>query len=112
MFKSLSTANEKALARQLAEGVGREIPPSVMVDRSKTLSVNKITRLLERSFEQAAAYQREHRLGFYKRAVLANSLKWELKDAGYPDDFVDIAVEGLVVALSKATRTAAPGSAP
>lgn len=72
-----------------------------MNERRQVLSANKISRLLEQSFEIAKAYQSEHKLGVLKRAVLANSFRWELKSCGYPEDFINVATEGLVVELGK-----------
>ena len=95
-----STA-EKALASKLAEQLAKDLPSTQVEKGRKLLSVNKVTRLLERTYQLASDYQREHRIGFIKRALLANSFKWELKTKGYPEDFVDMATEGLIVALSK-----------
>lgn len=97
------TAQEKAFARTLVERLVVDLPPALMASRRQVLSVNKITKLLEKTYQGASAYQREHRVGFIKRAVLANSFKWELKNAGYPDDFIDMATEGLIVEISRAT---------
>ena len=33
----------------------------------------------------------------YKKARLANAFKWELKELGYSEKFVEVATEGLVV---------------
>jgi hypothetical protein len=113
MFGFLSAGREKAFATELAEGLVKELPPGLMDTRRGVLSVNKVTRLLERTYRSAASYQEKHRIGFIKRAVLANSFKWELKNRSYPDDFVDVATEGLVVELSrvagKGQRDAAGG---
>lgn len=102
ILRFFSHAAEKEFADQLVERLTKELPPRLMAEHNKVLSVNKITRLLERSGQLASVYQTEHGLGFIKRAVLANHFKWTLKNSGYPDDFVDVATESIVVALSKA----------
>ncbi|RZI83569.1 MAG: hypothetical protein EOP38_12125 [Rubrivivax sp.] len=104
LFNLFSSAGEKEFAKELVKQLTREISPTLM-EKRKALSVNKITRLLERTYQMATAYQKDHRLGVIKRAVLANSFKWELKSNGYPDEFVDMATEGLVVTLSKVDKT-------
>jgi len=104
ILNMLSAAREKAFARDLVQRLTRELPPSLMEKRRTVLSVNKVTRLLERTYQAAGTYQMEHRLGFFKRAMLANAFKWELRGQAYPDDFIDLATEGLVVELSKATK--------
>ncbi len=97
-------SRDSAFAKDLVARLTKELPPALMDERRKVLSVNKVTRQLEKTFEAAAAYQREHRIGFIRRAFLANGFRWELKSQGYPDDFVDVAVEGLVVELSRARK--------
>ncbi|HYF19373.1 MAG TPA: hypothetical protein VEA40_16020 [Ramlibacter sp.] len=100
-------SRENAFAKELAARLVRELPPTAMADRRKVLSVNKVTRLLERTYSQVAGWQRENRAGFIRRAVLANAFRWELKGSGYPDDFIDVATEGLVVEMTKARSAAA-----
>jgi hypothetical protein len=108
MFKFFSTAAEKRLAGELVERLAKDVPPAQMTADMRKLSVNRITRMLERTYQAAAAHKREHGLGVVKRAVLANTFKWGLKERGYPDEFVEMATEGLVVELSK---SAAPPDA-
>lgn len=100
-----SSAREKTFARELVLRLVKELPPALVEDRRKVLSVNKVTRLLERTYREAKSFQQTHRLGFVKRAILANSFKWELKSSAYPDDFVDLATEGLVIEVSRATKS-------
>jgi hypothetical protein len=100
----LRFSEDKAFADQLATQLAQELPPGLMERSSKALSVNKVTRLLERSYQAAAAYQTKRGMGFIRRAVLANSFKWNLRNKGYADDFVDMATEGLVVELSRTLR--------
>ena len=97
-----SFSPEKIFARELAIRLAKELPPAFMEKSGKVLSVNKITRLLERTNQAAVDYQEEFDIGFIKRAVLASTFKWELKNMNYPDEFVDMATECLVVDLSKA----------
>jgi hypothetical protein len=105
IFSVLGYACLQEFAQSLVQQLSKDLPPVLMSDRRKVLSVNKVTRLLDRTFQAAASYQQEHHVGFIKRAVLANSFKWELKNVKYPDDFVEMATEGLVVALCKPRET-------
>lgn len=97
----LNTSSEKELAHNLVENLCKELPPAIMDTKRKLLSVNKITRLLENTYQAVEAYQKEKKLGFFKRAIFANSFKWELRTKSYPEDFISLATEGLLVALSK-----------
>jgi hypothetical protein len=96
-------------ATQLVALLVKELPPVLMSERRTVLSVNKVTRQLEKSMQAAVQYQRENRLGFIRRAFLVNGFRWGLKNSGYPDDFVNVATEGLVVELSKATSKRSAG---
>ena len=100
-FSWFSFSSEKSLAGDLVAQLIADLPPTLMETRRKVISVNKITRLLERTYESVGTYQNQHRLGFIGRAVLANQFKWALKNSGYPEDFVDMATEGLVVHFSR-----------
>lgn len=104
LFDFFNHDAEKALAKELAESLAKNLPPKMMEHRRQVLSANKISRLLEQAFETAKEHQSKHRLGFIKRAVLANSLKWELGEKGYPLDFINVATEGLIVELSRKTK--------
>jgi len=100
-------SRDSAFAKELVAALVKDLPPRLMDAHRGSVSVNKITRQLEKTYRAAADYQREQRIGFIRRAFLANGFRWELKNSGYPDDFVDVATEGLVVELSRARRTAA-----
>lgn len=76
------------------------LPPQQVRERLHTISANRIVRVLEQVIEKAAQSQEKKR-GFLARAILANSLRWELRDAGYPKEFLDIAIEGLIVRLTQ-----------
>lgn len=96
-----SHAAEKQLAVQMVERLVRDLPPSLIELKTAKMSVNRVTRLLERTYQTAMDHQQDNRMGFVKRAVLANAFKWGLTERGYPQSFVDVAVEGLVMALAK-----------
>lgn len=101
IFHLLNNDAEKALAKELAENLVKNLPPKLMAERRHVLSGNKISRLLEHAFDVAKDHQAKNRMGFIKRAVLANTLKWELRSRGYPHDFIEVTTEGLIVELSR-----------
>lgn len=96
-----SRAKEKAFVAEQVTRLLKDLPPTLIQDGRGKVSVNKITRHLERVYKSASEFKANQNSGFMARAVMANSFKWGLKEAGYPEDFVDLATEGLVVALSK-----------
>ena len=101
IFDIISGRNEKKLAQDLAARLIKDLPPKFLQDPGKQLSVNKITRSLERIYQSVAEKNAESRMGFYRRAIFANTFKWALKEAGYTEQFIDVAVEGMIVELNK-----------
>ena len=99
------TSAEKELAHSLAEHIAKNIPPKLLDQKRQLLSANKISRTLEQAYARAKDHQKQVQMGFARRAIFANSFKWELQSRGYPKDFVNLATEGLVVELSRAGDT-------
>ena len=102
IFNFVTRSEEKAFVVKQVEQLRKDLPPTLIAEARGKVTVNKITRSLERVYASATNFRDERHLGFMGRAVLANAFKWELKEASYPDEFVDMATEGLIVALSKA----------
>lgn len=101
MFGIFKNNGDSAFVESLVERLRKELPPTLMAQHHKVLSVNKITRLLERTSNLVLEYNEKQRLGYFRRVSVINSFKWLLKESGYPDDFVRVATESLVVALAK-----------
>ena len=101
LFNFVTRSEERAFVAKQVEQLCKDLPPKLIAEARGKVTVNKITRSLERIYASASAFRDERRLGFVGRAVVANSFKWGLKEASYPDEFVDMATEGLIVALSK-----------
>ncbi len=94
-------AAERALAQTMTERLKASLPPEQMESKRRILSVNKVTRQLEQTFDLAKSHRDTLGLGFVRRAYLANQFKWQLQEQGYPQDFVDMAIEGLLMELVK-----------
>lgn len=88
-------------AKSLADSVAKRYPPALDSAKEKKVSVNRITKVLEDTYNKAVEFDRANRLGVYKRARLGNSFKWELKELGYSEKFVEVATEGLVVYVTR-----------
>lgn len=102
LLNIFTRSEEKTFVARQVEQLRKDLPPTLIAEARGKVTVNKITRCLERVYASATTFRDERRLGFMGRAVVANAFKWELKEASYPDEFVDMATEGLIVALSKA----------
>jgi hypothetical protein len=106
----LNLKHDKVRAKELVDVIAAQISCKLLHENRKALSVNKITRVLEKAFLQASAYQLEQRMGFLRRSLFANHFQWALKEQDYPRDFVVLATEGLVVAISPKPRLAPHGN--
>src|SRR5262245_31808594 len=84
-----------SFAKELAESLSKRYPPALDVSTEKRVSEARLTRLLEETLAKAVEFQRENRLGMFGKAKLGNEFKWQLKELGYTEHFIDIAIEGL-----------------
>ena len=93
-----------AFAKDLAEMVAKRYPPALDQAPQRRVSANRITKILEDALEKGATFAKERRLGVYKKARLANTFKWQLKELGYSEKFVEVATEGLLVYVTRASK--------
>jgi hypothetical protein len=105
---SFSGGAVAGFAKELAEKVAKRYPPSLDISPEKRVSEARLTRVLEETLAKAVEFQREHKLGMLGKARLANEFKWQLKELGYSEKFIEVATEGLMVYI---TRGAAPTDA-
>ena len=99
-----------AFAEKLAEMVAKRYPPALDQTKEKRVSANRITKVLEDVLDEAAAYTKQNRLGVYKKARLANTFKWQLKELGYSDSFVEVATEAIMVYITDGSGKKAQAS--
>jgi len=71
----------------IAELTQRLPPASLETDDRKTL--DRIRRMNEYISLRATTFAREQKPNFYKRARLANKVKWGMREAGYTARFAD-----------------------
>jgi hypothetical protein len=106
LFGGVSGKQVDEFAKSLAESVAKRYPPALEKSAEKKMSVNRITKVLEDTFERAIEFHRTNKLSLYKKARLGNSFKWELKTLGYSAAFVEVATEGLIVYITREAKTA------
>ena len=85
-----------AFANATAREIQTALPPT---EESRRVRADKRMKRLERVINKTKAFGKENKLNFYKRAQLANTLKWSLKEAGYPDEFIRDLVGLVIVSL-------------
>ncbi|NJN39799.1 MAG: hypothetical protein HC807_01580 [Gammaproteobacteria bacterium] len=93
-------------AKRLAESLVKRYPPALDVNPEKKVSEARLSKVLEDTLAQAVEFQKEHRLGLFGKAKLGNEFKWQLKEHGYTEQFIDLATEGLMVYVSRGSAAA------
>jgi len=99
MFGFLNTRGLEGFGAGLAEDLGRGFLPASQ-PRTDPGTKHRIKLILEWLAVRAVRYPDQNRLGIFKKAKLANVLKWKLSELGYSDDFVDRATKELATRLA------------
>lgn len=101
IFKLFAASKIDEFAKSLAQDIAKRYPPAIANNPEQMVSQKRLTTILEDAFNRAHQFNREHKLGMFKKAKLGNTFKWELKEMGYEEKFVDMATEGLIVYLTR-----------
>jgi hypothetical protein len=101
LTKIFSDKELEEFAKGLATSLAKRYPPSLETSPGRKVSVNRVTKVMEDILDKVAEYNRTHKLGMFKKARLGNSFRWELKELGYSEKFVEVATEGLIVYLTR-----------
>jgi len=80
----------------------KRFPPSAVGVPAKT-AAERLRRTHDTIFARIEAFARSRRLNLYKKAHLGNRVKWALKEAGYPEEFVDALTYELVTVVTLAS---------
>jgi hypothetical protein len=84
----------------VADLVKRVPPPSIASVGKNTVKRLKSTH--DMIFARAESFGRSQPLNVYQRARLGNRVKWALREAGYPAEFVDALTYELVSVITLA----------
>jgi hypothetical protein len=98
---TFSNAEVDAFAKSLAREIAERCAPGEAERPEDKRGRRRLTRTLESVYSKAREYRREHRLGVYRKARLGNTFKWELKELGYGEQFVEETTKGLVLSISR-----------
>ena len=94
-----NTKEVDEFARALAQDlIGRLPPPTA--GTSKKFTPERLNNTRQALQARAMAFARTQKLNWYKKAHLANTFKWELREAGYEGKFVDAWTYDLMVSVS------------
>lgn len=99
MLKWFDTRESDEFALSLSKDIAAKIPLTSLSNYTRGDTV-KHAKSLHSLHGRLEKFRQEKRLNIYKTAKLGNILKWELKEAGYPEDFVDQITKDVVVRLT------------
>lgn len=106
LLSLFSSGKTSTFAKELAENLAKRYPPALDINPEKRVSEARLTRVLEETLTKAVDFQRENKLGMFGKAKLGNEFKWQLKELGYTDRFIETAIEGLMVYLTRGPTVA------
>ncbi len=94
MFKLRGSREIDEFAEALVREFAARFPPQ------KNFDAAPLARAIDDVCGRAKAYQREKRLGVYGKARMGTAFKFELKNAGYQEDFIDAFTRQLLLLMS------------
>lgn len=97
MFGWLSAKHAVAQGREIAHTVRGLLERADARGFART--EGKVREKFDRLVDGAVAAARARRYNLLQKAKFANALKWELRAAGYPDEFIDDFVTSLLVRM-------------
>ena len=83
----------------------RERYPPSGVELPARKAIDRLRKSFGRMFDRIDAFARAGTLNLYKKARLGNRVQWALKEAGYPEEFVEAFTRELVTHVALASRT-------
>ena len=97
------TSEVDAFAKWVVNEVVQRMPPDSLGTADKKLA-DRIHRMNEYVSGRAVTMAAEMRPNFYKRARLANQVKWGLREAGYTKTFADTFTYELATLITVTAR--------
>ena len=99
LFNRARSREIERFATELAREFAEKHPlTDVQGERNST---KKIARAIDEVCNRAAAFQKEKQLGVYGKAKFGTAFKWELKELGYGDDFIDELTRSILMRIAR-----------
>lgn len=99
-FRLFSAKPIQKLAQSLATDIASRYPAEIANSPEPMVSRQRRSEILENIFLRARQFNLESRLGVLARSRLGSTLKWQLKEMGYDEKFIDIVMEHLVASVT------------
>jgi hypothetical protein len=97
------TSEVDSLAGTVVAEMQRRVPPAEIA-AADDKSDKRLRRMTEVLSDRARAFAMAERPNLYKRARLGNRVRWALKEAGYPESFVEAFTYELVRVVTLAAK--------
>lgn len=94
----------QTLAQSLAADIAKRYPAEIANSPEPMISQQRRSEILENIFLRARQFNVESRLGFLARIRLGSALKWQLKEMGYDEKFIDTAMGHLVASIARESK--------
>ena len=99
-FRLFSAKKIQTLAQNLAADIASRYPAEIANSPEPMVSQRRRSEILENIFLRARQFNLESRPGILARIRLASAMKWQLKEMGYDEKFIDSAMEHLVASIA------------
>ena len=106
MFAWFNVREVDEFADSVIADLVKRMPPAkleVRVDATGKKAAEKLRKAHDSIFKRIEVFAGTHNLNVYKKARLANRIKWALTEAGYPSGFVDTLTVELVNVVTYAS---------
>jgi len=104
MLKWLRTKEVDAFADSVVGELMERVPLN-MLRKEGGKADKRFHRMADVISDQVRAFGLKERPNVYQRARLGNRVKWALKDAGYPEPFIDAFTTELVTLVTVAAKS-------
>ena len=103
MLRWFRTGEVDALADLVVGELAQRVPVNALRKEGGKAD-KRFSRMTEVISDKVRAFALRERPNVYQRARLGNRVKWALRDAGYPEPFVDAFVTEVVTLVTVAAK--------
>lgn len=98
-FTWFTSKQVDAFSRELAREFASRYPVDMAARTPDKKSEKKLGRTLNHIYRQAQEFGRDRGLGVYGTARLGNGFKWELRELGYRQEFIEETTKALILTV-------------
>jgi len=103
LFRFLRNKEIEEFATTMADRFVKRCPPDLQ-DDARPMAAQKRESAMSAIYSELGEFRKRVRLGVYRRAELANTLKWALKERGYKSGFANSVVYDMLIQLASSKK--------